>query len=220
MTHFLLVLSSPSGGGKSTIARKLVQGRDDVAFSVSATTRPMRPGEADGKDYYFLGDEEFDQRLESDGFLEWATYGGRRYGTLVSEVQRIFEEGSHAILDIEIEGARQVRRKFPDAVTVFLLPPSGAELAARLKGRDTEGEEQVARRLARAQEELLAAGEYDYVVVNDDLVMAVEQVAAIVEAESLRVSRRPEFAGLLEQLQRGVAEAQSLASKHQEETRS
>ena len=129
MTHFLLVLSSPSGGGKSTIARKLVQGRNDVAFSVSATTRPMRPGEADGKDYYFLSDEEFDQRLESDGFLEWATYGGRRYGTLVSEVQRIFEEGSHAILDIEIEGARQVRQKFPDAVTVFLLPPSGAELA-------------------------------------------------------------------------------------------
>ena len=220
MTHFLLVLSAPSGGGKSTIARKLVQGRDDVAFSVSATTRPMRPGEADGKDYYFLSDEEFDQRLESDGFLEWATYGGRRYGTLVSEVQRIFEEGSHAILDIEIEGARQVRQKFPDAVTVFLLPPSGAELAARLKGRDTEGEEQVARRLARAQEELLAAGEYDYVVVNDDLVMAVEQVAAIVEAESLRIPRRPEFAGLLEQLQREVAEAQSPASKQQEETRS
>ncbi len=135
-------------------------------------------------------------------------------------MQRIFEEGSHAILDIEIEGARQVRQKFPDAVTVFLLPPSGAELAARLKGRDTEGEEQVARRLARAQEELLAAGEYDYVVVNDDLVMAVEQVVAIVEAESLRVSRRPEFAGLLEQLQREVAEAQSLASKQQEETRS
>ncbi len=220
MTHFLLVLSSPSGGGKSTIARKLVQGRNDVAFSVSATTRPMRPGEADGKDYYFLSDEEFDQRLKSDGFLEWATYGGRRYGTLVSEVERIFEEGSHAILDIEIEGARQVRQKFPDAVTVFLLPPSGAELAARLRGRDTEDEEQVARRLARAQEELRAAGEYDYVVVNDDLVMAVEQVAAIVEAESLRVSRRPEFAGLLEQLQREVAEAQSLASKQQEETRS
>lgn len=215
-----MVLSAPSGGGKSTIARKLVQGRDDVAFSVSATTRPVRPGEADGKDYYFLSDEEFDQRLESDGFLEWATYGGRRYGTLVSEVQRIFEEGSHAILDIEIEGARQVRQKFPDAVTVFLLPPSGAELAARLKGRDTEGEEQVARRLARAQEELLAAGEYDYVVVNDDLAMAVEQVAAIVEAESLRISRRPEFAGLLEQLQREVAEAQSPASKQQEETRS
>lgn len=220
MTHFLLVLSSPSGGGKSTIARKLVQGRDDVAFSVSATTRPMRPGEADGKDYYFLSDEEFDRRVESGGFLEWATYGGRRYGTLVSEVQRIFGEGSNAILDIEIEGARQVRRKFPDAVTVFLLPPSGAELAARLRGRDTENEEQVARRLARAQEELGAAGEYDYLIVNDDLVMAVEQVAAIVEAESLRVQRRPDLAELLEQLQRGVAEVRSPASKQQEETRS
>lgn len=220
MTHFLLVLSSPSGGGKSTIARKLVQERDDVAFSVSATTRPMRPGETDGKDYHFLSDEEFDRRLESGGFLEWATYDGRRYGTLVSEVQRIFEEGSNVLLDIEIEGARQVRRQFPDAVTVFVLPPSGAELAARLRRRDTESEEQVARRLERAQEELRAAGEYDYVVVNDDLVVAVEQVAAIVEAESLRVSRRPEFAGLLEQLQRGVAEAQSPASQQQEETRS
>ena len=132
----------------------------------------------------------------------------------MSEVQRIFEEGSNVLPDIEIEGARQVRRQFPDAVTVFVLPPSGAELAARLRRRDTESEEQVARRLERAQEELRAAGEYDYVVVNDDLVVAVEQVAAIVEAESLRVSRRPEFAGLLEQLQRGVAEAQ------QEETRS
>lgn len=212
MKRFLLVLSSPSGGGKSTIARKLVQGRDDVAFSVSATTRPMRPGETDGKDYHFLSDQEFDRRLESGGFLEWATYDGCRYGTLVSEVQRIFEEGSHVLLDIEIEGARQVRRQFPDAVTVFLLPPSGAALAARLRGRDTESEEQVARRLARAQEELRAAGEYDYVVVNDDLVVAVEQVAAIVEAESLRVPRQQEFAGLLEQLQRGVAEAQSPAS--------
>jgi guanylate kinase len=211
--RFLLVLSSPSGGGKSTIARKLVQGRDDVAFSVSATTRPMRPGETDGKDYHFLSDQEFDRRLESGGFLEWATYDGCRYGTLVSEVQRIFEEGSNVLLDIEIEGARQVRRQFPDAVTVFVLPPSGAELAARLRRRDTESEEQVARRLERAQEELRAAGEYDYVVVNDDLVMAVEQVAAIVEAESLRVPRRPEFAGLLEQLQRGVAEARSPASQ-------
>ena len=220
MTYFLLVLSSPSGGGKSTIARKLVQGRDDVAFSVSATTRRMRSGEKDGKDYHFLSDEEFDRRLESGGFVEWASYGDRRYGTLVSEVQRIFEEGSNAVLDIEIEGARQVRRKFPDAVTVFLLPPSGAKLAARLRARDTENEEQIARRLARAQEELRAASEYDYVVVNDDLVMAVEQVAAIVEAESLRVTRRQELSGQLEDLQRGVAEAQSPASKQLKETRS
>jgi guanylate kinase len=220
VTYFLLVLSSPSGGGKSTIARKLVQGRDDVSFSVSATTRRMRSGEKDGKDYHFLSDEEFDRRLESGGFVEWASYGDRRYGTLMSEVQRIFEEGSHAVLDIEIEGARQVRRKFPDAVTVFLLPPSGAELAARLRGRDTENEEQIARRLARAQEELRAASEYDYVVVNDDLVVAVEQVAAIVEAESLRVTRRQELSGQLEDLQRGVAEAQSPASKQLKETRS
>ncbi len=213
MSYFLLVLSSPSGGGKSTIARKLVQGRDDVAFSVSATTRPMRAGEEDGKDYHFLSDEEFDKRIEADEFLEWANYSGRRYGTLVKEVRRIFEEGSNAVLDIEVEGARQVRRKFPDAVTVFLLPPSGAELAARLRGRDTESDEQVARRLTRAQQELRAASEYDYVVVNDDLVLAVEQVAAIVESESLRVARLEDLTELLEDLQRGVAKAQSPASK-------
>ena len=213
MSYFLLVLSSPSGGGKSTIARKLVQGRDDVAFSVSATTRPMRAGEEDGKDYHFLSDEEFDKRIEADEFLEWANYSGRRYGTLVKEVRRIFEEGSNAVLDIEVEGARQVRRKFPDAVTVFLLPPSGAELAARLRGRDTESEEQIARRLTRAQQELRAASEYDYVVVNDDLVLAVEQVAAIVESESLRVARLKDLTELLEDLQRGVAKVQSPASK-------
>ncbi len=213
MSYFLLVLSSPSGGGKSTIARKLVQGRDDVAFSVSATTRSMRAGEEDGKDYHFLSDEEFDRRIESGEFVEWANYGGRRYGTLVREVRRIFEEGSNAVLDIEVEGARQVRREFPDAVTVFLLPPSGAELAARLRGRETENDEQIARRLTRAQQELLAASEYDYVVVNDDLVSAVEQVAAIVEAESLRVARWQELTGLLKDLQRGVAEVKSPASK-------
>ncbi len=191
MSYFLLVLSSPSGGGKSTIARKLVQGRDDVAFSVSATTRPMRAGEEDGKDYHFLSDEEFDKRIEADEFLEWANYSGRRYGTLVKEVRRIFEEGSNAVLDIEVEGARQVRRKFPDAVS----------------------DEQVARRLTRAQQELRAASEYDYVVVNDDLVLAVEQVAAIVESESLRVARLEDLTELLEDLQRGVAKAQSPASK-------
>ena len=213
MSYFLLVLSSPSGGGKSTIARSLVQGRDDVAFSVSATTRSMRAGEEDGKDYHFLSDEEFDRRVEAGEFLEWANYGGRRYGTLVREVRRIFEEGSNAVLDIEVEGARQVRREFPDAVTVFLLPPSGAELAARLRGRDTESDDQVARRLTRAQQELRAASEYDYVVVNDDLVLAVEQVAAIVESESLRVARLENLTELLEDLQRGVAKAQSPASK-------
>jgi guanylate kinase len=213
VSYFLLVLSSPSGGGKSTIARKLVQGREDVAFSVSATTRSMRPGEEDGKDYHFLSDEEFDRRIESGEFLEWANYSGRRYGTLVREVRRIFEEGSNAVLDIEVEGARQVRREFPDAVTVFLLPPSGAKLAARLRGRDTESEEQIARRLTRAQQELRAASEYDYVVVNDDLVLAVEQVAAIVESESLRVARLEDLTELLEDLQRGVAKAQSPASK-------
>lgn len=212
MSPFLLVLSSPSGGGKSTITRKLLQGRDDLAYSVSATTRAIRDGETDGQDYYFLTDDEFDRRLGDGGFLEWAEYGGRRYGTLVGEIDRILDGGVNAVLDIEIEGARQVRERFTNAVTVFLLPPSGAALVARLRGRETENEEQVARRLSRAQEELRTAGEYDYVVVNDDLILAVEQVAAIIEAESLRVARLPELAARLEGIQREVAQAESPAS--------
>lgn len=211
MSHFLLVLSSPSGGGKSTIARKLIQGRDDVAYSVSATTRAPRQGETDGRDYYFLTEEEFDRRISQDGFLEWAEYSGHRYGTLRSEIERILSSGNHAVLDIEVEGARQLRQRFDDAVTVFLLPPSGSELAARLRDRETESEAQVARRLEHAQEEILAAGDYDYVVVNEDLIHAVEQVASIVEAESLKTGRQDQLAERLENLKRGVAQAGSPA---------
>jgi len=206
---FLLVLSSPSGGGKSTIAHQLVEGRDDVAFSVSATTRPIRPGENDGRDYYFLDEEEFLRKVEAGDFLEWAEYGGYRYGTLAEEVEAIFKTGKHAVLDIEFEGARQVKQRHPDSVTVFLLPPSGGELAARLRGRETENSRQVARRLARAREELGVAREYDYVVINDDLVVAVGQVAAIVESESLRVHRHDGLPDRIQQLQGGVEDALS-----------
>ena len=121
MNRFLLVLSSPSGGGKSTIARKLMQGRGDVAFSVSATTRPMREGEVDGRDYHFLTEDDFEGRVERGEFLEHARYGDHRYGTLVHEVEQIFAAGKHAVLDIEIDGARQVRAHSDEAVLVFVL---------------------------------------------------------------------------------------------------
>jgi len=201
---FLFILSSPSGGGKSTIARRVLEGRDDLGYSVSATTRPRREGEVDGTHYHFLSEAEFERRVKRGDFLEHARYGGYRYGTLVDDVQRIVEEGKHAILDIEIEGARQVRRRFPEAVLVFLLPPSGEVLAQRLRGRKTDGEDAVARRLERAAGELGAVPEYDYVVVNDDLVSAVGQVAAILEAEAHRVSRRDDLGDTIDTLQREV----------------
>jgi len=207
VTPFLLVLSAPSGGGKTTIAKKLLQGRDDLGYSVSATTRPMRKGERDGEDYHFLTKGEFERRQQQGDFIESATYAGELYGTLKSEIKRIFGEGRHAVLDVEIEGARQIRRTMPNSLLVFVLPPSAHELMSRLTGRNTEDPAVIKQRVLRAAEELAAVAEYDYAVVNEDLVAAVSQVAAILEAESHRVGRRTELPGMVEKLQRDVVKA-------------
>lgn len=207
MKPFLLVLSAPSGGGKSSIARSLLQGRDDLGYSVSATTRPIREGERDGVDYHFLSREEFLRRRAAGEFLESATYGGHLYGTLRSEIDRIFAARRHAVLDIEIEGARQIRANFPNSLLLFVLPPSAEVLIGRLKGRNTEPPEVVRERITRAVEELDAAQEYDYVVVNQDLVIAVAQVAAILDAESRRVSRQSDLPQVIARLRRDVAAA-------------
>lgn len=191
MKPFLLVLSSPSGGGKSTIARHLLEAREDLGYSISATTRGPRAGEEDGVHYHFLTPEEFDRREAAGEFVESASYGGHRYGTLRSEVDRVLASGRHVVMDIEVRGARQVRQAIPDTVSVFVLPPSGSVLVERLRARATENEAGLARRLVHAAEELLAATEYDYVVVNDDLVAAVDAVAAILEAEGHRTGRTP-----------------------------
>jgi guanylate kinase len=187
---FLLVLSAPSGGGKTTIARRLLERRSDIGYSISATTRVMRDGEQHGRDYWFLSADEFTSRVAQGHFLEHASYNGRHYGTLRSEVERLFAEGKHVVLDIDVEGARQIRRQMPEAVTVFVLPPSGTELVRRLKGRQTEGADALRKRLAIADAELKAVGEYEYVVVNDDLDRVLGDVDAIVEAESRRAARR------------------------------
>ena len=207
MKPFLLVLSSPSGGGKTTIARRLLEARADVGYSVSATTRAPRSGEVEGRDYHFLSRAEFERRLGVGDFLEHAAYGGNLYGTLRSEIERIFAAGRHAVLDIEIEGARQIRRSLPDAVHVFVLPPSGAELVRRLEARNTEDAAAVRRRLEHAAQELASVGEYDYAIVNDDLARAVTQVSAILDAETKRVARQNGLSELVAGLRREIERA-------------
>jgi guanylate kinase len=203
---FLLVLSSPSGGGKTSIAKNLLQARDDLGYSVSATTRPMREGEREGMDYHFLSRDEFLRRREAGEFLESATYGGHLYGTLRSEIDALFARGRHAVLDIEIEGARQIRKNFPNSLHVFVLPPSAEVLVQRLTGRNTEARDVVRSRVTRAADELGAVTEYDYAIVNDDLVLAVAQVAAILDAEARRVSRQDTLDGFIQRLRRDVLE--------------
>lgn len=199
------MLSSPSGGGKSTIARHLLDAREDVTYSVSATTRAIRPGEATGVDYHFLSWVEFERRRDAGDFIEWAEYGGNLYGTLRAEVERGLAAGKHVVMDIEVAGARQVRERFPNSVHVFVLPPSGAELVSRLQQRNTEELAAVDRRLGIAAEELRAAREYEYVVVNDDVVEAVSQVAAILDVEARRVRRLTNLDRVIEDLRRDLA---------------
>ena len=206
MIPFLLVLSAPSGAGKTTIAQALLSARDDLGFSVSATTRPPREGERDGVAYRFLSRPDFDHRVAAGEFLEWAEYGGHRYGTLRSEVDRVLAEGRNVLLDIEVQGARQVRERCQNVVSVFILPPSARALADRLGGRNTEQRPAVARRLRTAIDELAEAAHYDYVVVNADRTQAVAEVAAILDAESRRPRRQAELEQQLRSLIRDIAE--------------
>jgi guanylate kinase len=207
--RLLLVLSAPSGGGKTSIAKKLLQVRKDLGYSVSATTRATRNGERDGQDYHFLSREEFERRRAQGEFLEWAEYGAQLYGTLRREIDRIFGEGRHAVLDIEVEGARQIRRNFPNSLQVFVLPPSADVLVERLKRRNTENPELLRKRLTHASEELAAVAEYDYAVVNEDLNTAVGQVSAILDgkAEERLISRQHDLPARIERLRRDVVKA-------------
>jgi guanylate kinase len=202
---FLLVLSSPSGGGKTTIARRLLDRRDDLGYSISATTRAKRTGEEHGRDYWFLDNAEFDRRVAAEEFVEHASYNGKQYGTLRSEVDRLFKAGKNVVLDIEVDGARQVRKRYPEAVLVFVLPPTGAELVRRLKARQTEGPAALKRRMEIANQELAAVPEYDYVVVNDELDRAVGDVEAILSAEIRRSARRDGLPVKVEAIRREIA---------------
>jgi guanylate kinase len=180
----VVVLAAPSGGGKTTIARALeTRWPERYGFSVSATTRAPRQGERDGEDYFFLPKDEFRRRQAGGEFLEWAEYAGELYGTLKAEVDRVLAAGQHVLLDIEVQGARQVRKRYPPPASraVFILPPSAAELLQRLQGRRTERPSEMARRLETAIRELRQAEVFDHVVVNDDLDAAVTTVHQLVE---------------------------------------
>jgi len=202
MNPFPVILSAPSGGGKTTISRELLARRQDVGYSISCTTREPRPGEAEGRDYYYLSRAEFARRRDAGDFAESAEVHGNLYGTLRGEISRVLGGGRHVIMDIDVQGASQIRRAFPTAVTVFILPPSGDVLLDRLRKRHTELPEQLAARLHSALRELRSIEEFQYVVVNDSLEDAIRRVGSIIDAE---VVSRERVAGLREQVAAVIA---------------
>jgi guanylate kinase len=189
VTAFPLILSAPSGAGKTSIARALLARRSDVGYSVSCTTRAPRSGEALGQDYHFLTTEEFLARQAAGDFAESAQVHGNLYGTLRSEVDRVLRTGKHVVMDIDVQGAAQFRRAYPDSVAVFILPPSAEVMLNRLRARGTENRAELARRMISALEELRSVAEYHYVVINDVFDHAVGRVCAILDAETMRRDR-------------------------------
>ena len=178
----LFVVSGPAGAGKGTLVAQARNRRPQLSLTVSATTRSPRVGEVDGTSYYFLSEDEFDRKIEEDAFLEWAHVHAHRYGTLKSEVDRLFGEGSSVILEIDVQGAFAVRKRRPEAVLIFIEPPSMEVLEQRLRDRGTEDEESLRLRLANAVHEMSLAGEYDEIVVNDDLEQATEDLLRIIDS--------------------------------------
>lgn len=206
---FPIVLSAPSGAGKTTIARLLLDRRSDVGYSISCTTRSPRAGEVDGVDYHFLSAAQFDEAVRRGEFAEWAEVHGRRYGTLISEVEKVMARGQHVMLDIDVQGARQLVQRFLDSVTIFVVPPSAESLVARLTGRNTESSETLALRLQNAVLELKEAERYQHVVVNDNLEHAVSDVSRIIDEEALKRERLPALGDsvdkIVERIQRDLA---------------
>lgn len=200
MKTFPLVLSAPSGAGKTTIARRLRDRRLDVVFSVSATTRPPREGERDGVDYHFVDEDEFRRMIDAGELIEWARVHGSFYGTPLANVRQAQEHGRFLVLDIDVQGARQIRSAVPEAVHVFVLPPSGAALVERLVGRGSEDKARLQRRLRNALAEIATAVEFDHVVVNDDLDAAVEDVNAVLEGRPEALRPHPPLEGMVEEI--------------------
>jgi guanylate kinase len=208
VSPFPVILSAPSGGGKTTIARMLLGKRPDLGYSVSCTTRAPRQGEVPGRDYYFMSRAEFIAKREQGEFAESAEVHGNLYGTLRAEVERVLSGGQHGVLDIDVQGAVQFVRAFPLSVTIFILPPSAEVLLERLRGRKTESPAQLAARLQSALQELQQVDEYEYVVMNDELERAVSSVESIIDAEVVSRERlknlRQQVGLLIEQLEQEI----------------
>ena len=186
----LIVISGPSGAGKSTVVFNAMGDRNDCCFSTSVTTRDPRPGEVDGREYFFVDNAEFDRMVENDELLEHAEYVEHKYGTPRNYVVNKLNDGANVILDIEVQGARQVKAKMPEAVTIFIVPPSLTELERRLTNRGTETEETVRARLERARQEYQEADFYDYIIINEEYEKAADELSAIINAERCRFANR------------------------------
>ncbi len=186
----LIVISGPSGAGKSTVVFNAIGDRNDCCFSISVTTRQPRPGEENGREYFFINQAQFDEMVENGELLEHAQYVNNSYGTPKSYVLQKLEEGFNVILDIEVQGARQIKAKMPEAVSAFVVPPSLAELERRLTNRGTETEETIKARLERARQEYREADFYDYIIINDEVEKAADELSAIMNAERCRFSNR------------------------------
>ena len=178
----LIIITGPSGVGKGTVVKELLDRNKDIWLSISATTRNPRIGEKDGENYYFISDEKFKDMIDKKEFLEWAQFAGNYYGTPLSTVNEKIEKGFIVLLEIEVEGAKQIKEKFPEALSIFLLPPSKAELEKRIRNRGTEKEEAIDSRLSRADYEIASSDEFDFVLTNHDVDETVKEVFKIIKS--------------------------------------
>ena len=210
MNPFPIIISSPSGGGKTTITKLLLQRRPDVGYSVSATTRSPRVGEVHARDYFFVTRDEFANMRESGALAECAEVHGNWYGTLRSQIDLVLSQGKHVLMDIDVQGARQFHGAYPESVLVFLIPPTAKALLQRLSARQTESDEAFRTRVQAAREELRAAVSYQYAVMNDELESAYRSVSSIIDAEAVRHERQRELTSrvnaLVEELDRQLIE--------------
>ena len=186
-------VSGFSGAGKGTLMKELVRTYENYALSVSMTTRSPRPGEEEGKEYFFVSEEEFKEKLEQDGLIEYANYCGNYYGTPREYVERQLEKGKDVILEIEIQGALKIKEKFPTALLIFVMPPDAAELKKRLEGRGTESPEVIAQRICRAREEAVGIEEYDFLIINDRLEECVKEMHVLIQAAHSTPARNKEL---------------------------